>query len=212
MDTGVRRHMSVGMLVGLLVLASVMPVVAVTDDNAFRTLRSGSAVEQPVTPASSGNLFLAEHPTGGVSQVRSGTANKTDSPSLDPTLRRLVGASNREHYAETHGLTMRNDSVRVVIELSSSHSLPDGYQLTTETRQTVGTRTLVQAHVNVDDLMGLAADSAVQYVRPPKQGQALDTAAAPSPPSNRLLHFLLFGGFVLTLGVLLFTAMYTRNS
>lgn len=99
---------------------------------------------------------------------------------LDPTLEQLVDADDPAAYAETHGLAYRNGSVRVVIELGPNATVPDEYELHIEQEYRGPQQTLIQAYVPLQQLRPLAADPAVDYVRPPKSGVA-DANTEPQP-------------------------------
>lgn len=75
----------------------------------------------------------------------------------------LVDADDREAYAESHGLGLREDGVVVVIELAADGNLPERLVVTVQSRYAGP----VQAVVAVDDLPVLAAHGDVRAVRPP---------------------------------------------
>jgi hypothetical protein len=110
-----------------------------------------------------------------------GSASTT---TLDPTLEQLVEADDPAAYAETHGLAYRNGSVRVVIELGPNATVPDDYDIDIEQEYRGPQQTLVQAYVPLQQLRPLAADPAVDYVRPPERGVADGTPEAQSTPSS----------------------------
>ncbi|MFC4448599.1 hypothetical protein [Halorussus aquaticus] len=86
-------------------------------------------------------------------------------PSLDSRLVRLLNATDRSAYAARNGLTFRNGSVLVIVELRQNRTLPAGFTEDVRTRH----GRLVQASVPASTLRSLADHANVSYVRPPRQ-------------------------------------------
>lgn len=104
---------------------------------------------------------------GGPCQEPSGTATDVPDqpPALESVLYGLVTAENRTAYAADRDLTLRDDKVRVVIELHSGTEVPPAFDVTVETRY----ENLVQAFVPVCELVPLSEHENVSFVRSPQQ-------------------------------------------
>lgn len=121
---------------------------------------------------------------GSASRLDDAPARTGGAPDdLAPVLAQLVNASDRAAFAADHGLTYRNGTVRVVIELEPDATPPPEYDVREETAYTdAGTR-YVQAFVAVDDLAPLAAEPTVKRVRPPSTVHPVATSPATAPAS-----------------------------
>jgi hypothetical protein len=97
---------------------------------------------------------------------------------LSQPLQELAAANNPEEYAANHGITYRNGSVEVVIELSEEMNLTESYGVNIESQFEHQGTILVQGFVPVDQLSLVANDSAVDKVRLP------NTGVADNPPST----------------------------
>lgn len=98
-----------------------------------------------------------------------------ESDDLAPTLSELVSADNPEEYAQENNLQYTNGSVLVVIELQANTSVPDNYQVEVEYTYSTEDKRLVQGNVSVSQLVELASEEQVEYIRPPTEG-VTDTA------------------------------------
>lgn len=91
---------------------------------------------------------------------------KEGHPALESQLYGLATADDPEAYAAAHGIELRNGSVRVLIELDSGATMPEGDDLSVVTRS--GDR--VVAWVPVGQLVPLADHDNVSFVRRPVEG------------------------------------------
>jgi hypothetical protein len=122
-----------------------------------------------------GDAQSTPDPDPGASTVATtSTAAQTPPPGLESMLFDLVRASNRSAFADRHDLSYRDGAVLVVVELGDGESLPEGYATEVVDRRSGS----VAAYVPVDDLVDLAGESAVDYVRTPRR-------AEPSSLSNQ---------------------------
>lgn len=100
------------------------------------------------------------------------TTTAAKSPNVSSTLLQLVDADDRAAFASAHGIDLRDGRVVVVVELRGRSTVPDGYDVTVQQTATVDGETFVQALVPVDDVVPLAADPGVTYVRLPDRADA----------------------------------------
>jgi hypothetical protein len=95
-------------------------------------------------------------------------AQNTTERGYDNSLDEVIEADDPTEAAETAGLTHRNGSVLLVIEMDGDSNL-SAYDVDTVQKYTDGNRSLIEAYVPVGDIRKLANDTAVEYVRPPSQ-------------------------------------------
>lgn len=93
--------------------------------------------------------------------------NMTES-SYDPGLDEVIEAEDTSQVAEANGLSYRNGSVLLVVELGTNE-LPEGYGIEVVQEYSNANVSLVEGYVPVENIRNLANDTAVEYVRPPSQ-------------------------------------------
>lgn len=102
-------------------------------------------------------------------QVPAVQAQNMTEHSYDPDLDEVIESDDPSQTAETNGLTYRNGSVLLVIEMRGDDDIPNGYGVRVVQEYTDGKTTFVEAYVPVDRIRGIANHSAVGYVRTPAQ-------------------------------------------
>jgi hypothetical protein len=120
-------------------------------------------------------------PTVAVDTTPPTAADRTageKSPNVSSTLQQLVEADDREAFAATRGIDLRDGRAVVVVELRGRSTLPDGYDATVQRTATVGGETVVQAWVPVDRIVPLAEEPGVAYVRLPDRADSSGSASA----------------------------------
>jgi hypothetical protein len=88
--------------------------------------------------------------------------------SYDPGLDEVIEADEPSEAAEANGLSYRNGSVLLVLELNTEE-LPEGYGVEVVQEYSNGNLSLVEGYVPVENIRDLSNDTAVSYIRPPSQ-------------------------------------------
>lgn len=114
-------------------------------------------------------------------QVPAVQAQNMTEHSYDPGLDEVIESDDPSQTAETSGLTYRNGSVLLVLEMRGDDDLPDGYGVQVVQEYTDGKTTLVEGYVPVDNIRRIANHSAVRYVRTPAQPMP---QTEPEPDTN----------------------------
>jgi len=86
----------------------------------------------------------------------------------DPSLDEIIEADDPLQTAEANGLSYRNGSLLLVLELNDEE-LPDGYGVEVVQEYSSANLTLVEGYVPVESIRSLSNDTAVKYVRLPSQ-------------------------------------------
>ena len=83
------------------------------------------------------------------------------------TLTQLVGASDKEGFAESNGISYRDGRALVVVEMEEGATMPGSYNTTEETNYTGQGKNLAQAYVPVTKIRPLSNEPGVKHVRLP---------------------------------------------
>ncbi len=88
---------------------------------------------------------------------------------LESPLIGLLNSSDKSSFAEQHDLTLKNGSIRVVIELVNTTEPPENYDINIESEYEVESKKLIQGFVKLEDLKSLALKPEVSTVRTPEK-------------------------------------------
>lgn len=118
---------------------------------------------------------------------------KENPEKIESVLYQLMKAQKRDDFAEAHGLYLKDDKVRVVIELNNTGVL-NGEEIIKRYDGIMETyhENLVQALVPVDNLIALSENPDVIYVRTPLIGYP-QQKEIPKFPTSLVVAILIFG-------------------
>lgn len=95
---------------------------------------------------------------------------------IDSALVSLINSSNKDEFAEQNSINYRDGKVQVVLEISEGATVPEGYNVTTETTYSGQGKNLAQVRVPVSSLVSISEEESIDYVRLPTSSDA-NTAA-----------------------------------
>lgn len=128
---------------------------------------------------------------------------------IESVLDQLMKAEKRDDFAEAHGLYLKDDKVRVIIELNNTEvseveNVLKGYDTVMETYY----KNLIQALVPVDDLIALSEEPGVNYIRTPLPAHPQETPEAQIP---LIYTWLLIGIVVAIIAAIIAVSLSKRR-
>lgn len=120
------------------------------------------------------------------------TKTKQAPENLESVLYQLVKCQNKNDFAEANGLYLKDDKVRVIIELKDKKLDFEREDVVIETRY----ENLVQALVPLDNLIPLSEDENINYIRAPLPAYPQETS------ETKTSYVWLFIGVVIVIAII----------
>jgi hypothetical protein len=101
---------------------------------------------------------------GGLGSIETNPANKTSPTNLESVLYQLSQSSNPVEFAKNHDIEVKDNRVRVIIELKNqTDTISPRFNITIESSD----KNLVQALVPISNLIELSDEPYVNFIRTP---------------------------------------------
>ena len=126
--------------------------------------------------------------SGAIAQNLQKIDNTKQQPkNIEFVLYQLVQFEDRDDFAKTHGLYLKEEKVRIIIELNNSTEIPNGYNIEIETCY----ENLVQALVPIDNLIALSEEPDINFIRTSLPAYPQETSKSPGFTSTMAMLMLI---------------------
>jgi hypothetical protein len=186
-----------GILLVALIIAALTVVVGggiasgeILSDNSFRENVERNSSIQQTTGTDLASVSLSKPVKmlpGSETQVDGELPNKdmnVSNEDIDSALVSLINSSNKDEFAEQNSINYRDGKVQVVLEMSEGATVPERYNVTTETTYSGQGKNLAQVRVPVSSLVSISEEEGIDYVRLPTRSDANTAAGGNEQPDG----------------------------